>query len=152
MNITCTLNAWMNSDCRITGRPCTSINISFSVHVFAQNVARAASYIHTLSHTGIRMTACMKLSVCFSFVNVFTSASLNGVVLMGNFSGFHALNTIKNQCSAQKDVRVTPEAPTEISLSALAGVSHLVLLFKCKYQNEAVIFQRTVSLVVSLLG
>lgn len=110
-----------------------------------------SSYIHTLSHTGIRMTACMKLSVCFSFVNVFTSASLNGVVLMGNFSGFHALNTIKNQSSAQKDVRVTPEAPTEISLSALAGVSHLVLLFKCKYQNEAVIFQRTVSLLVSLL-
>lgn len=51
---------------------------------------------------------------------------------MVNFTGFHALNTIKNQSSAEKNVRVTPEAPTEISLGASAAVSHLVLLFKCK--------------------
>lgn len=78
------------------------------------------------------MRACTKLSVRFSFVNAFTSEPLIGVALMANFSGFHALNTMKNQFSAQENVRVMPEAPTEISLSASAGVSHLVLLFKCK--------------------
>lgn len=80
------------------------------------------------------VTACTKRSVGFFFPLLMYSAArpLNGAALMVNFSGFHALNTIKNQSSAEKNVRVTPEAPTEISLGASAAVSHLVLLFKCK--------------------
>lgn len=54
-------------------------------------------------------------------VNVFTSEPLSGVALVVDFSG-SALNTIKHQSSTQKNVSVTPEAPTEILLSDVAGL------------------------------
>lgn len=105
------------------------------MRVFAQTVAQAAAcitYSYDITHWDLRDGVHEALGGFFSFVNVFSSEPLNGAALMVNFSGFHALNTIKNQSSAEKNVRVTPEAPTEISLGASAAVSHLVLLFKCK--------------------
>lgn len=46
---------------------------------------------------------------------------LGEAALMANFSGLHELNTIKTQSIAQKNVRETPEAPTEISLGGTAA-------------------------------
>lgn len=43
----------MCSDCRLAGWPCTSIKISFSVHVIVQTAVRAAAYIHTISHNSM---------------------------------------------------------------------------------------------------
>lgn len=105
---------WMCSDCRIIGSPRTSIlYFSISVHVFAETVARAAAYIGALQH-GIRGHEA--LGVCF------TREPLSEAALMANSSGFHALNTIKTQSIVQKNVRETPEAPTEISLGGTAAV------------------------------
>lgn len=80
--------------------------------VFAQTVARAAAYIRALWH-GIRVHEALG--------EFFPSRAPCEVDLMANFSGLHELNTIKTQSITLKNVRETPEAPTEISLGGTAA-------------------------------
>lgn len=80
--------------------------------VFAQTVARAAAYICALWHV---------IRVHEALGEFFPREPLGEVALMANFSGLHELNTIKTQSIAQKNVRKTPEALTEISLGGTAA-------------------------------
>lgn len=80
--------------------------------VFAQTVAGAAAYIRALWHV---------IWVHEALGELFPREHLNEVALRADFSSLHELNTIKTQSIAQKNIRETPEAPTEISLSNTAA-------------------------------